>query len=214
MLPSKGRHQTKPVRRASTAGPLFIVAILALLSPSPTRADESWWDKGWAVTGIGGVLTTSKSSDIWLHGNIVLDDDTLFGLAVSKVLFSTGKNLDWEFEQQAVKHFGGQNNWEFNSVLMIRWKTFPWDSFIDTSLAFGDGISIATDTPDLEVAHYGANNANAILNFVLAEFTFALPDHPNPELVMRMQHRSGAFGLIDDTWDASTAFAWGLKVRF
>jgi len=188
--------------------------ILGLLSASSARADESWWETGWALTGFGGVLTTNKSSDIWLHGDFGLDDDTLFGLAVSKVLYTPNENLDFEFEQGVVKHFGGQSNWEFDSVLLVRWNTFPWDSFIDTSLAVGDGVSFATDTPDLEVARYGLNKANPILNFVLAEFTFALPDHPNPELVMRMQHRSGIFGLYDNTWDASTAFTWGLKVRF
>jgi hypothetical protein len=201
-------------RKVPAAGPPLIALILALLYLTPARADQTWWDKGWAITGFGGVMTTNKSSDIWLHGDFGLDDDTLFGLAISKVLFSIGENLDFEFEQGAVKHFGGQSNWEFDSVLLIRWKTFPWDSFIDTSLAVGDGVSFATETPDLEADRYGKNNANAILNFVLAEFTFALPDHPNPELVMRMQHRSGIFGTYDNTWDASTAFTWGLKVRF
>src|SRR5882724_8375591 len=144
----------RSVPRISSAVPLFIAMILGLLSASSARADESWGETGWALTGFGGVLTTNKSSDIWLHGDFGLDDD---------------------FEQGVVKHFGGQSNWEFDSVLLVRWNTFPWDSFIDTSLAVGDGVSFATDTPDLEVARYGLNKANPILNFVLAEFTFALP---------------------------------------
>jgi len=98
--------------------------ILGLLSASSARADESWWETGWAVTGFGGVLTTNKSSDIWLHGDFGLDDDTLFGLAVSKVLYTPNENLDFEFEQGVVKHFGGQSNWEFDSVLLVRWNTF------------------------------------------------------------------------------------------
>ena len=96
----------------------------------------------------------------------------------------------------------------------MRWNAFPWDEFIDTSIAFGDGPSLATETPDLEKAQYGGNHAGAGLNFVMLELTLALPEHPNIQLVNRFQHRSGAFDLINNAGDASTAFVWGFKYRF
>jgi hypothetical protein len=201
-------------RRALVAAPLFAASLFVLFSPASALADDSWWDSGWSVIGFGGVMTTNESSDIWLHDELKLTDDRLFGVGVSKRLVGITEDLDLEFEQQAVKHFEGQDNWEFNSVFMLRWKTFPWDSFIDTSFAAGDGLSIASETPKLESERYGNDESSALLNFVLVEFAFALPDYPGPELVMRMQHRSGAFGLINNTSDASTAFTWGIRYRF
>jgi hypothetical protein len=191
--------------------PVFFALAVQL---QQARAADSWWRDGWAVTGFAGVLSVEKSSDIWLHGDFALADDTLVGVGLSKRLFSVGRNLDFELELQSVKHFGGQNDFEFNLPLIVRWNSFPWDSFIDTSVAIGDGLSIATETPDLEKARYGGDKAGAALNFVMFELTLALPEHPNIQFVSRFQHRSGAFGLINDTSDASTAFVWGLKFRF
>lgn len=217
MAKSRGRSAVTALHGASACGSfgfaLLLVLALAGWSQQAWAAD-SWWHDGWAVTGFAGVLSVEKSSDIWLHGDFELADDTLLGVGLSKRLFSVGPNLDFELELQSVKHFGGQNDFEFNLPLIIRWNTFPWDRFIDTSVAFGDGLSIATETPDLEKARYGGDKAGAALNFVMLELTLALPEHPNFQFVNRFQHRSGAFGLINDAGDASTAFVWGLKFRF
>ncbi|HZF36182.1 MAG TPA: hypothetical protein VE914_20465 [Candidatus Angelobacter sp.] len=194
---------------------LWLPVFFALAAqPQQARAADSWWDDGWAVTAFAGVLSVEESSDIWLHGDFELADDTLVGVGLSKRLFSVGRDLDFELELQSVKHFGGQNDFEFNLPLIVRWNTFPWDSFIDTSVAFGDGLSIATETPDLEKARYGGDKSGAALNFVMVELTLSLPEHPNIQFVNRFQHRSGAFGLINNTSDASTAFVWGFKFRF
>jgi hypothetical protein len=217
MIRSRGRSTVAARHGASTRGSFGFAIVLALALAGCSRqawAAEPWWRDGWAVTGFAGVLSVEKSSDIWLHGDFELADDTLFGVGLSKRLFSVGPDLDFELELQSVKHFGGQNDFEFNLPLIVRWNTFPWDRFIDTSVAFGDGLSVATETPDLEKARYGGDKAGAALNFVMVELTLALPAHPNIQFVNRFQHRSGAFGLINNTSDASTAFVWGLKLRF
>jgi hypothetical protein len=217
MAEGRGRSMVAARRgarvRASSSFAILLVLTLAGQAQS-ARAAESWWRDGWAVTGFAGVLSVEESSDIWLHGNFELADDTLFGAGLSKRLFSVGRYLDFELELQSVKHFGDQNNFEFNLPFIARWNACPWDGFIDTSLAFGDGLSIATETPDLEKARYGGDKAGSALNFVMLELTLALPEHPNVQFVNRFQHRSGAFGLINDAGDASTAFAWGVKFQF
>ena len=204
----------KLFRWTLVAASVSALSLLVLCAPELALADDSWWSSGWSVVGYGGVMTTNESSDLWLSGELELTDDRLFGIAVNKRLFAITDDLDMEFEQNVVKHFQGQDNWEFDSVFMLRWNTFPWDSVIDTSIAVGDGLSIASETPKLEYTRYGKDESSALLNFVMAEFTFALPDVPGPELVMRMQHRSGTFGLINNTSDASTAFTWGIRYRF
>lgn len=60
---------------------------------------------------------------------------------------------DWfgfELEGQVVRHFDEMNHWEFNSLLVARWRLFPWDKYLDTSFAIGDGISYATEVPEIE----------------------------------------------------------------
>ena len=41
-----------------------------------------------------------------------------------------------------------------------------------------------------------------------------LPSHPNVELVFRMHHRSGVFGLVSDAWGGAQYATVGLRVRF
>ena len=166
------------------------------------------------MTGFAGVLSVQKSSDIWFHGDFKLANGGLAGIAASKRLWRYRDYFDLEFETQVVKHFGGEDNFEFNLPLVVRWNAFPWDDFIDTSIAFGDGPSLATETPELEKEQYGGDKAGAAQNFVMLELTLALPQYPDIQFVNRFQHRSGAFGLINNTGDASTAFVWGIKYRF
>ena len=40
--------------------------------------------------------------------------------------------------------------WEFNGLIIARWRLFPWDKYLDTSFAIGDGISYATEVPEIE----------------------------------------------------------------
>jgi hypothetical protein len=192
----------------------FVLAVCALWRPLSAVADDNWWRNGWALTGFAGVLSVQESSQIWLHGDFKLANDVLVGIAASKQLWRYKDYFDLEFETQVVKHFGGEDNFEFNLPLMLRWNRFPWDDVVDTSIAFGDGPSIANGTPALEKAQYGGDHSGPLLNFVVIEFTFALPDHPEIQFVNRLQHRSGAFNLINNTSDASTAFVWGFKYRF
>jgi hypothetical protein len=44
--------------------------------------------------------------------------------------------------------------------------------------------------------------------------TFALPNTPKWNLVFRLHHRSGIFGLFDGIEGASNAFGIGLKYKF
>ena len=195
----------------------FVLAVGLLWRPAAAADDnnkDNWWHKGWALTGFAGVLSVQESSDIWFNGDFKLTNSVEVGIAPSKQLWQYKDYFDLEFETQIVKHFGGEKNFEFNTPLMFRWNKFPWDDIIDTSIAFGDGLSIANGTPALEKAQYGGEHSGPLLNFVILEFTFALPDHPEIQFVNRFQHRSGAFNLLNNTSDASTSFVWGIKYRF
>jgi hypothetical protein len=187
--------------------------------PCPAVSDCSkpcptWWEKGWAATLFSGPLTSQTSSKIFGNGDF--GHSGIVALAGSKKLGSVwGNRLDFELEAQAVQHFGDQKHFELNPVVILaRWRTFPWNHVLPTTFAIGDGISIATETPKLEVKKRGRKGSSKVLNYVMAELTLSLPPCPKWALVARYHHRSGMFGVFNGVHDASTAFALGVKYWF
>lgn len=181
---------------------------------STRKSCESWWKKGWATTLFSGPLTSQTSSKIF--NNADFGDSSIIGLAGSKELLTFYKqNVGFEFEAQAVQHFGDQKHFELNPiVLILRWKTFPWNKSVPTTFAIGDGISIATKKPYLEVKRRGYTESAKTLNYVMAELTLSPACYPQWAFVLRYHHRSGMFGAFHGVHDASTAFAAGVKYWF
>jgi hypothetical protein len=58
--------------------------------------------------------------------------------------------IRFEVEAQGVLHWGMQDHLETNGVVIARWMDFPWDHWIDTRIAFGEGLSYAFRKPYLE----------------------------------------------------------------
>lgn len=174
----------------------------------------SWWEEGWAITLYSGPLTSQTSSKIF--SNADFGNSGIIALAGAKKLGSVWEQqLDFELEAQAVQHFGDQKHFELNPIVLIsRWTNFPWNKTLPTTFAIGDGLSIATETPKLEVKRRGRREANKVLNYVMAELTLSLPECPQWAAVARYHHRSGMFGAFHGVHDASTAFALGIKYWF
>jgi len=174
----------------------------------------SWWSKGWAVTLFSGPLTSQTTSKIFSDPDF--GNSGIVALAGSKELGTVlDKRLGFELEAQLVQHFGDQRNFEFNPVVFIaRWKQFPWNETVHTTFAIGDGISIASEKPKLEVKRRGKDDTSQTLNYVMAEATFSHPSYRQWAFVLRYHHRSGLFGAFNGVHDASTAFAAGVKYWF
>lgn len=196
------------------------VAILAMGSflflASPLRAEPTgWWQNGWAVTGRSGRLTTENTTDLWTGSQWSFENSYVAGLAVSKELFPVfSDKAAIETELQTLRHFGGQDHWEFTGMLLFRWKEFPWDEHVDTSFAIGDGLSLPTELPAEELNAHTRGNSGRLLNSVMMEITLADPELPEWALALRYHHRSGFFRTFSDVGEASTVFGLGLKRHF
>lgn len=196
--------------------PVVAVAMSAfLIAASPARAEPAgWWQNGWAVTGWSGRLTTENTSDIFT-GKLSFEDSYVASLAVSKELFPVfSDKAAIETELQTLRHFGGQDHWEFTGMLLFRWKEFPWDEHVDTSFAIGDGLSLPTELPAEELNAHTRGNSGRLLNSVMMEITLADPDLPEWALALRYHHRSGFFRTFSDVGEASTVLGLGLKRHF
>ena len=161
----------------------------------------------WAVTLYGGRFTTDNLKRV-VSFSAEYADSYIGVLALSWQFAQLGEHIRLEVEGQVGKHFGEQDHWELNALVIARWVTFPWNAYLDTTFAVGEGISYATEVPKLE-AQPGASQA---VNYLLFELSFALPGHPEWALVGRIHHRSGFWGALAP--NGSNAFGLGVKYRF
>lgn len=102
--------------------------------------------------------------------------------------------------------------YEFNPYIWWRWANFPWNHYLTTSLAIGEGISYASQVPDVEIRNN--TNTRRLLNYLMLEATFALPRYPELILVARIHHRSGAYGLYKAGNTGSNNIGLGIRYQF
>lgn len=104
------------------------------------------------------------------------------------------------------------NIYEFDPYMSWRWANFFWNKWVNTSLAIGEGISYASSIPWLEKKTNV--NTKRLLNYLMLEATLAPPIYPKLQLVIRIHHRSGAYGLYRAGNTGSNAVGLGLRYLF
>lgn len=202
------------VAQASYYFPAFTTKIQTAGGVSPSgnfltaESQSGWLSRDWAVTVYAGRLITDDTSDMAV-GDFDFEDSGLVIAALSKELYwFFGKQASLGAEIQIGRHFGGQDNWEFNAGLLLRWHDFPWNGTIKTTVAFGFGISYASEKPELELRARGPDGADQRQNLLEGEIELTLPSTPDLSLVGRYHHRSDA--SVSD----STVLGLGMKYRF
>jgi hypothetical protein len=101
---------------------------------------------------------------------------------------------------------------EFEPYIAFRWANFPWNHYINTSFALGEGVSYASSIPALESRDN--ENTKRLLNYMLVEASFAAPAYPRLQLVARIHHRSGAYGLYHAGNTGSNDIGLGIRYLF
>ena len=190
----------------------FGVAALLLSAACSQTASEQRVESGpYAVTGFAGNLLDNHYEDIFVPTRLNFEDSYLVGLAASARVAQPVDGLDIELEAQLVRHVHGQTHWELNApVVTARWTVFPWDDYLDTSAAFGLGLSVTSEAPRLEVRNEGATQP--LMAYWMFELAFGLPAE-NWELVTRLHHRSTAYGLFGEEGGANSLVI-GFRHRF
>ena len=109
----------------------------------------------WAATVYGARISSETGwEDIILDpiGADFVDAYLVAGAISRPYAFYRDGALSLEAEGQVVYNFGDQDHWEFNVVpIVVRWHKFPWSHRVETSAAFGLGLSYATELPEVEV---------------------------------------------------------------
>ena len=118
-----------------------------------------------------------------------------------------GGALAWDFEGQLGYNFGVQSHWELNLGAGPRWRTFPWNDVIATTASFRIGLSMASESPELEIELEGSTEQ--LLIYWVVELTLS-PPRSAWGVSVRLHHRSPAFGLLGD---AGGMNALGIGIR-
>lgn len=167
-------------------------------------------DKDYAFSLYGGRLTDSNWYES-LTGKADFVDSRLLVGALGWT-FRRAEDRAWslELEGNIAKHYGLQDHWEFNALVSGRWHRFPWSEKVATSVAFGVGPSYASEMPVAEVIDHGSSDK--LLVYWQLELTLGPPKRDWAAL-LRLHHRSTAYGLMSETGGANALTA-GLRFYF
>jgi hypothetical protein len=177
------------------------------IQETPAGSEKSKYP--WSLTLIGGQYSGSQLLEI--PARLALKDSWTLGLSVSKQFAEWTRFMRWEGELQVLKHIGEQDHWELTGSVNLRWVVFPWNRYVETTAAFGGGVSWASEVPALEKADSSNDTTNQWLNYLLLELTAGIPDS-HWSLVTRIHHRSGIFGLFGHS--GSNILEAGIRYRF
>ncbi len=165
----------------------------------------------WSISLFAATKTADTTTETILFNADFPENQNFVSLAVARK-FDSFQKFDFEFEGQFVKHQGVEKYKEYTAAIFIRLVDLSWDNVIDMSFALGEGLSYTTVIPQFEAANH--ERATRLLNFLAFETTFAHPENKNWEVVIRIHHRSGVFGLFNGVRGASNAWALGLRYKF
>ncbi len=191
-----------------TAGVLF-----AFLAAPVYGAHGAQVEPPWSLFAYGGQWTDTRFVRIVFRGQTDFQNAYVWVVGGSRNLYDVCRHLRVEGEVNTARNTGRQNHSEINTAFSLRWRTFPWDRYVDTSLAYGLGISHAFARPPIE--EEPERRATRTLIFMPTELTFARPrSQGSPwEAMLRIHHRSGAFGVFKDA-GGSNFVSLGVRYRF
>ncbi len=193
---------------------LFWLVLLNFSGPAALAGDdknENSTDRyKWFLTVYGGAHAQDDIGDVFTFQAKFEDSDYLVVAALAREFWYYKKYISFEAEGQIGKHFDNDTFWEFNGLIIGRWHAFPWNKYVNTSFAIGDGLSCYTEVSKVEKEN--DKHAQKTLNYLLFELALGLPQYSRWNLVVRIHHRSSIFGLYGAS--GSNYVTGGIKYGF
>jgi hypothetical protein len=138
--------------------------------------------------------------------------DRLIGLALSRHAATL-----WRIDVEPELGIGQRLDQDVTEIwiaLYGRYRGFPWDRYLVTTMALSTGLNYASAYSEEEIERTGETSGYRVMHFFSPEVTFAHPDNPGLELLFRFHHRSGAYGLFNDVGGGAHYGTVGLRLRF
>ena len=199
--------------------------LLAIGLATPALAQSRGADD--SVMVFGGVASETNFAEIiYSPWTVELNDIGVIGASYSHRLGTMNELLgdggfghmgdDFTIETEAGTslRFGDESLGEAWAALYLRYDGLPWNDTVYTTIAVNTGVSLLTDISEFEEGRDDKGRSSVLLHYLGPEFTFADPENKDLELVLRLHHRSGVFGLFDGVVSGSTFLSAGIRVRF
>ena len=180
-----------------------------------------------SIMVFGGWATETNFTELFYAPQTIhLNDIGVIGAAYSRRLGTgnelagdlglgdLGDDLSVESEIGTSARFGDESLGEVWVALYLRYDGLPWNETIYSTIALNTGLSLLTDLSDFEEGRDKNGESSELLHYLGPEITFADPDAKDLEMVIRLHHRSGVFGLFDGVVSGSTFISSGIRVRF
>ena len=98
---------------------------------------------------------------------------------------------------------------DYNAGLMFRWRDWPWNRTIYTTFAIGLGVSYSSKVWTFDRQRHPGEYRAHLKFWLPIELTFAHPKRPQHQIMLFIDHQSGAHITDEGGQDA-----WGVGYRF
>lgn len=190
-----------------------------MLVVQPIYADwDSFWQTKWSGAFYYGKVTKNTLGRV-IRFDYELDKDELYSLEIARYFREDGAVRQywgpWVYEIGLVLNVTIHNDrlgtiTEIDPYITGKWPILPENDFVKARIIIGEGLSWVSEVPFRE--YRNSQEPQKLLNYLMFEFSFAPAKHPEIELVYRIHHRSGVFGLYHANNSGSTAV--GLVLRY
>ena len=181
-------------------------------------------ERRWAVMGTVSRWVNADLLEIperTATGRLRFEDSNFAGAALTRTIVPSfaiplpGTDFAFrgnriELEGQVVRHFGEQHHWEGTLALMFRTGDIPLFGGLSVNFGFAEGLSYASERPELEGSP--GVRPRHFLNYLAVEAEFKHASLPGVAVVPRIHHRSGVFGLIAPKTSGSNFIGVGVRV--
>ncbi|MBL7715670.1 MAG: hypothetical protein JNL01_09400 [Bdellovibrionales bacterium] len=165
-----------------------------------------------SFTFYSGLGSPTPLPEILRARGLELVHNSIVAGAYARRLSDGTGSADSEWEVNLAHHNEVLGRVSIGTAWVMRWKNPPWSSLLNSSLAIGNGVSYALGgIPSLE--NQLLDKTSAFLYHLLFEVTLAPQSWKQTDIVFRIHHRSGVFGLIDGITGGSDFVCLGLKFR-
>jgi hypothetical protein len=195
---------------ALAGGPALAWEPGSLFAPCEGDCATAIYAGNYVDTPMGEALLASPQLPFAWHYE---KSDHLVATSLSRIARSFWR-FTLEPEVGIGQRFGRQRATELWGALFLRYQGFPWDDRLVTTFAVSFGLNWASEVTKVEQERADDDTGARWMHFFAPEVTLALPSHPNVQLMFRFHHRSGMFGLINDTGGAAQYGTVGLRVWF
>jgi hypothetical protein len=195
-----------------------LVIVFAIEGAASARAAESevrWalgstnempaWDSmdRWSFQGGIGFITGSTIDEIGMFNSELGSDEAGGEIYLFQVSYKLGRldptlfghQLDVDVELPLVFAVVNENRndpfFQYNVGLTFRWKTFPWNRFVYTTIETGGGLTYSDQVLQVERERHPGRERSHLEFYWPLQVTLAHPRYRHHQLVLLLHHHSG-----------------------